>query len=240
MKQRNTLDKLIIFDLDDTLIDTSDLYWRVREEFIQFIDDSRYNKADFESIFEEMDTKNTVRFGLNPYRYELTMLEMYDLLNPGKIDGAITQKIKNMAGRILAEVPILIEGATDLLEWSKQNFTIALITRGASDIQKMKIKYYDLTKYFGEFIKIVDSKNEGVYLDFIASLGFSSNSTIIIGDSIKSEINPALKIGAVAIHYKYTHHSYHWIQEHNVRPVEKEYFEITRLADAKAVLTKYL
>lgn len=228
--------KLLIFDLDDTLIDTSDLYWNVRESFISYISDNNSNKQELENIFEKIDTQNTAIYGYHPKRYEITMLQMCNELN---IDLSIEQKatICSIANRIMNDVPNEIPGALDLLEWTYERYTLTLMTRGIDEVQNKKIKKYSLTKYF-KYIEIVDKKDEDKFLNLINKLGVQPSETVIIGDSIKAEINPALNIGAFAIHYQYTHHTYKWLQEHVDTHVGRHYFKTKSLKEVIEALKK--
>lgn len=235
MSNKSQSVKLIIFDLDDTLVDTSDLYWKVREAFIQYVLNAKYTRQQLEDIFEEIDTRNTKKFGYIPQRYEYTMVDMCVEL---KLDINEEQKlfIQNNARRILNEVPVLIPGALELLDWAKGKFKMALMTRGIDEIQNRKIQKYNLSQYFGEAIEIVDSKDETKFIKLIERFGVMNEQTVVIGDSIKAEINPALNIGAKAIHYKYAHHTYKWLQEHVDSPINNKYFIVTKLSEVREII----
>lgn len=230
---------ILIFDLDDTIQDTSDLYWRVRQEFISLLIQDGFGDKDLEKIFEHFDSVNTLRYGYAPIRYEITMLEMYEMLN-GFLPKDKIQEIKRIAKKIVSEIPKLIEGALELLDWTSTRFNLVLVTRGEPKVQLEKIKKHRLKRYFNTNIKVVPKKDENLYLQIIAAEGYKTREAIIIGDSLKAEINPALRIGAIAIHYLYTHHSYIWLQEHTERPVEGDYFQITHLLQAKDILSKFV
>ena len=231
---------LLIFDLDDTLIDTSDLYWRVREEFIAFIYNSKLDKFLLEEIFESIDTVNTRIHGYKPIRYNITMQDTFIRVFNRVPNEVEREKIRLISEKILLETPRLIEGAIELLEWSKEHFEIGLITRGRSDVQKRKIEHYNLSKFFGNKILIVEEKNADVYEQLIAHWDYAPKSTIIIGDSLKSDINPALEIGAEVIYYKYTHHTYKWLQEYTEEPISSKFHKIRKLSEAKSVLQQYI
>lgn len=227
--------KLLVFDLDDTLLDTSDLYWKVKEEFIQFIYKEGNDKDELRNQFEKIDTANMKEFGFSPIRYRYTMSQMFQAIF-GSVSQSEQDKIFQIANRIYSEVPRVIEGAIPFLDWAKDFFTIALLTRGEERLQRYKIDQRDLQKYFNDRIQIVDFKDEFIYREFINSLGFNCSDCTVIGDSIKSDINPALKIGATAILYQYTHHSYHWLQEHDAQPFANNYLRIVHLNQLKDLL----
>lgn len=229
----------VIFDLDDTLLDTSDLYWKVREEFISLMERDGFGDKDLAACFESIDSVNISKYGHSPERYKCTMLEMYRGV-AGFLTDKKTKEIIRIAKQISVEVPQLIDGALELLEWSKRHFRLALVTRGEPNVQMAKIDKHGLVKYFEENIEIVPRKDENLFAELIASAGYLPSQTIIIGDSLKSEVNPALRIGATAIHYMYSHHSYVWLQEHTEEPLNRNYFQISRLSQAKPILSKFM
>ena len=61
--------KLLIFDFDDTLVDTSDVYYRARKCFIQVLVKNGIDADIAVKTFEEVDSSNITKFGFSPNRY---------------------------------------------------------------------------------------------------------------------------------------------------------------------------
>lgn len=224
---------LIIFDLDDTLIDTSDLYWRVRSEYIKYISQFYFKDLDLIDLFEFFDTINSEKIGHDPNRYYSTMLDVVSYL--GLTDYVDLEYIHSISNDIKSMIPKLLPHALDLLKWVHGNYDLALITRGDSELQMKKIQHYELSMFF-PVIEIVPIKNSALFSKVITNTGHTPSNTVILGDSIKSDINPALEIGATAIHYMYSHHAYYWLQEHTDKPINDNYFKVSDLSQVRKYL----
>lgn len=222
--------RTVIVDLDDTLIDTSDVFWRARKCFVNLFHYSSLNDKTIIERFEKIDSENLSNYGHSPYRYRKSMLETYryfkndNLLNTFPFDIA---QIEKCGEKIYKEIPKKIEGADLLLEFLSENFNCILLTRGAEWLQVKKINYYNWKKYFSEII-IVNSKNTETYKMILNKNNLLSDFWVI-GDSIKSDINPAISSGMSAILYKYNHPNYIWEQEYDTPPLGAFYISDTLL-----------
>ncbi|MES2112507.1 MAG: HAD hydrolase-like protein [Bacteroidota bacterium] len=226
----------IIFDLDDTLIDTSDLFWRVREEFLFALNGSNIPTARIRRLFEAQDSKNMALYGFNPKRYGETMRDVYDKFVTNEVimpSDFIEGKIEELEKKIVTDIPPLIDGAIETLtKLQKLNYDLYLITRGPKEVQENKIKHHKLSRFFKEYL-IVEKKDSQLYRRFINERNASVSDSWIIGDSIRSDINPGLTIGAHCIYYFYEHDHYYWEQEHGDLPISRNFYQI---ADIRNVL----
>lgn len=232
--------KLIIFDLDDTLMDTSDLYWRAKNRFIKLLNDYNIDSEQADLTFERIDHENFHLLGHSPVRYRKSMLDTYAYyVEKGVLesDNLLENKIYDCGEMIRNIVPKLIDHAKESLAWCKGYFELALATRGVKYLQKKKIRHYNLDKFFSK-VEIVETKNKEFYYNLINESGYYPENVWIIGDSIKSEINPGLSIGANCILYKYFHPDYHWVQEHSSEPLSHDFYAINSLSEIKEILSK--
>lgn len=208
--------QLIIFDLDDTLIDTSDVYWRARSRFVDTMLRQGYDPAETVELFEEIDGVHMRQLGFSPHRYRLTMFATYKriLERRGEVSSnAIVEEIADAGQMIFDMTPNLIDGALQLLNWCFSRFALALVTRGDDSLQRRKIAALGIGHFFS-FIDVVELKTAESFLQMERQCGYSPRDTWIVGDSFRADIIPALEIGSKCILYKYKHHAYHWRQEH--------------------------
>ncbi len=231
-------DKLLIFDFDDTLVDTSDVYYRARKCFLKVLKENGIDPDEGVKMFEEVDSSHIKRFGFSPDRYGRSMLVTYDSIAKDKQLQKSKKAIKkiNSCGRLIfEEYPKLINGAHELLGWASENFILALLTRGIYELQIEKIKYVGISKYF-RCIEVVKDKNRLTVQRLIDSLEMKPADTWVIGDSIKSDINPGIEAGAKCILYLYTHHSYRWEQEYTGTKAKGPFYKATNLIEIKEIL----
>jgi putative hydrolase of the HAD superfamily len=209
-------DQLIIFDLDDTLVDTSDVYWRARTLFVKELARTGWNPDEITELFEEIDAGNIKSFGFAPDRYGRSMRATYNhFLQQHNIpaDPATLRTIESCGRVILESLPELIRDADILLKWASERCELALVTRGEPVLQTRKIEHTDLLHYF-RVVKVVADKDADTFIQVIRDMGSTSEKTWVIGDSIRTDINPGVMAGAKCILYRYKHHSYLWRQEH--------------------------
>src|SRR5262249_8222891 len=106
--------RFLVFDLDDTLVDTSDLYWRARRRFAEAFADRGIPQEEVIRRFEEIDTSHIETWGFVPERYEHSMRATYEVLiaeNLIRPDPSLEAVVKTAGGMIAQENPQPIKGA---------------------------------------------------------------------------------------------------------------------------------
>jgi putative hydrolase of the HAD superfamily len=229
---------LIVFDLDDTLLNTSNVYWLARKLFIEKLSEElQIDRSQLIEEFEKIDHLQMQKLKHSPHRYTRSMIETYKSVS-NKINHQISEQtlkeITNFGRLILKCTPETIQGAKEILDWASNNYFLALLTRGENSFQKKKLHKNELYKYF-DFIRVVPQKNSEVLEKFIKDLGFDCKKTWVIGDSLKSDINPGIAIGTNCILYEYKHPDYHWIQDHE-NVALGSFYRVSKLSDIKAIL----
>lgn len=93
----------------------------------------------------------------------------------------------------------LVDGARLVLDLlAEAGHKLVLLTQGGYDEQKYKVELHNLNEYFAEII-VVDKKTPAVYQNIMQRHAFAPSQTVVIGNSLKSEIAPALAVGAAAV-----------------------------------------
>lgn len=167
--------KFIIFDLDDTLLDTSHLYWSVKNDMLDlFCNLTEKNKNILDREFENIEHKNILIHGYSPERYKISAIE---LCKKYEIDN---KEIVCCAERIYLDYPEKISKSDQLLSWLQDKFKLALLTRGEESLQMKKIINSELNKYFDEkHIKVVPTKNSEIYASFLEQLSVDPSECIV-------------------------------------------------------------
>src|SRR5690242_3829579 len=102
------------------------------------------------------------------------------------------------AEEILEQPVELIEGVADTLEYLSQRHDLTLFTKGDPEEQKLKVDRSGLGIYFGH-TAIVKEKNAGAYRTLVSERRLATERTWMIGNSPKSDVNPALAAGLNAV-----------------------------------------
>jgi putative hydrolase of the HAD superfamily len=228
---------ILIYDLDDTLIDTSDVYYSTRKKFLYILGEQGISSEDALELFESIDTGNVEIYGHKPERYKISMLETYEVLCkkyqiPKSV--VVSKDLEKCGSAILEKMPELIDDAIALLSWGHKKYKQVLFTRGIESLQVQKIRYAGLSEFF-DIIKVVSTKNTDILKILLKEIGTEKYNCWVIGDSIKSDINPAIELGLNCILYLYEHHSYFWQQEYGYE-AKGSFYCVKRLLEVKDVI----
>lgn len=211
----------MILDLDDTLVDTSDVYYRARQRFARVMACVGFDPREAVREFERIDTDRITECGIGPERYGGTMLATYESLAASRgirICEAVRRAVERCGRTIFRRVPSAMPGADDFLRWARQRFVPHLVTRGVEDVQGRKLEKHAWKNYFAS-VHVVPRKSAAVFRNILDTIGAEPSESWFVGDSVKSDINPAIELGAPAILYLYSHPEYVWDQEYNEAPI---------------------
>jgi putative hydrolase of the HAD superfamily len=104
----------------------------------------------------------------------------------------------------------IIAGVTETLQYLAPKHHLIMMTKGNLTEQSSKIERSGLKEYFSA-IEIVAEKDVATYRSIIDKYGLAPDSSWMIGNSPKSDINPAIAAGLNAI---FVPHDNTWILEH--------------------------
>ena len=191
----------IIFDGDDTLWLVEPLYDAARKEAADVVASSDLDPRRWEQLEREIDVKNVERFGVTAQRFPTSCIEAYQALSieskrPAALE--IQQAIWKAANQVFSRRALMIEGAADIVASVRQTSRVALITKGERWVQEKRIQDAGMEDSFDR-IAIVPEKGPSEFEASLAALHANASRSWSIGNSLASDINPALSIGMSAI-----------------------------------------
>jgi len=195
----------LIFDADDTLWENNKFYIKAAESFFDICEDAGFNRNEVVKEFDDFELK-VVRekgYGSKNYIYILEYLfDYFQNLDHNKLirkdfDIIITE-FKNHANHPMPLLP----GVESTLKQLKEKYLLYVLTKGNIQEQKQKVTNSGLTHYFND-IFVVPEKDDKTYRSIIAENNWDVNECCMIGNSPKSDINPALRSGMYAIFIPY-------------------------------------
>lgn len=199
---------LLIFDLDDTLIHTHRVFMEITEAFLSkmaalgFADDNVYYTLD---AFDREAIENAGAYV--PWAFPKAMRLTYEFYCEKEFapyDAYVADELEALGMSFREAEYHLVEGAKDLLNLAADaGHYLVLLTQGGYDEQRFKVEQHNLGAFFEEII-VVDKKSPQVLQNIMERHGFSPRQTIVIGNSPKSDIAPALAAGAHPILVKVT------------------------------------
>ncbi len=199
----------LIVDADDTLWENNIYFERAFDEFVRFLDHSHLSAREVRDVLDEIESVNARIHGYGSLNFGRNLQQAYRHLAERDIDDRQLQTVMRIAERIMEQPLEIIEGVPETLEYLASRHDLTLFTKGHPEEQKLKIDRSDLAIYFGH-TAIVKEKNAAAYRALCAERRLDPRRTWMIGNSPRSDINPALEAGLGAV---FVPHANTWILE---------------------------
>jgi putative hydrolase of the HAD superfamily len=222
----------LVFDADDTLWENNIYFERAFDDFCSFLDHSKLNPAQVRDVLNEIELVNAKVHGYGSKNFGRNLQQAYRHLAERDIHISDLDHVMSLAERILEQPMEVIEGVEETLAELSKRHDLTLFTKGSADEQKMKVDRSGLGKYFAH-TAIVKEKNTAAYRLLAEERGFDPARTWMIGNSPKSDVNPALEAGWNAV---LVPHAHTWVLEHqDLRDGGERFRRVETFRDLKSV-----
>jgi putative hydrolase of the HAD superfamily len=188
----------LIIDADDTLWENNIYFEAAFDEFCAFLEHSRMTPAQIRAVLDEIELANAKVHGYGSLNFARNLAQCYQRLAEREILDGDLETVKGFALRILEQPVEPLPGVPETLEYLASRHDLVLFTKGHPEEQKLKIGRSGLGIWFGH-TAIVKEKDVASYRKLIQDLGWPLESSWMIGNSPKSDINPALEAGLNAV-----------------------------------------
>ena len=223
--------KTIGFDADDTLWYNERFFGEAQTALKILLQKYADEKIVSDAVLE-MQRENVVTMGYGIKSFTISMMEVALNLSNGKLDAKSMTEVISIGRNMMAHPVDFLPGVTDVLEELSSDYELVLITKGDLIDQERKVNMSDLGRWF-KHIEIVSEKQPMTYQTIFNRFG-SMNQSAMIGNSIKSDVVPAVLAGSWGIHVPY---EVTWDLELAEPMTEHErYFEAKDLAQASDII----
>lgn len=192
--------KVIAFDADDTLWSNEPFFQEVERKYTELLSEYGSSKEISAELFKtEMNNLECLGYGAKAFT--ISMIETALRVSHQQIPAAMIQQII-LLGKSLLEMPIeLLPGVEETLKALKAEgrYRLVVATKGDLLDQERKLKRSGLTPYF-DHIEIMSDKTEKEYTRLLQLLQVSPEEFLMVGNSLKSDIQPVLAIGGYGVH----------------------------------------
>ncbi len=188
----------LLIDADDTLWENNIYFEAAFEQFVSFLEHSTLTADEVRSILDEIELANSKVHGYGSLNFGRNLQECYRRLAGRAIRNEDLETVKGFALRILEQPVELMDGVAETLEYLASRHALTICTKGHEEEQKLKIDRSGVGVWF-EHTAIVKEKDRGAYQRLVAERGLEPAITWMIGNSPKSDINPALEAGLNAV-----------------------------------------
>ncbi len=206
----------LLIDADDTLWENNIYFERAIARFISFLNHHEFSGDQVREVLNDVERECIVKHGYGLHSFAHALVHTFERLSPVPVTAELhaqvmgfTRIIENHDIEFLPQVP-------ETLAYLSQKHRLILVTKGALEEQSGKVERSGVKQYFAS-VEIVAEKKPEVYAHLADKYECSHHSTWMVGNSPKSDINPALVAGLNAV---FVPHGNTWILEHEeVNPV---------------------
>lgn len=200
----------LLIDADDTLWENNIYFERAIANFISFLNHQEFSTEQVREVLNEVERDCIRKLGYGLHSFAHALVQTFEQLAVEPLTPALHETIHGFAHAI-AEHPVEVRpGVSETLRKLAAHHHLIIMTKGDIAEQTRKVEGSGLKPHFSA-VEIVAEKDAATYLDIAAKHSLPKPETWMIGNSPKSDINPALAAGINAV---FVPHDQTWILEH--------------------------
>ena len=187
--------KVIAFDADDTLWDCQGHFEEVEQHLYSLI--APYCENPKQELFNT-ESANMEDLGYGCKAFSISIIETALRVAGNDVSATQLKELLAHCKQLLHLPATPLPGVVETLE-KIDGYRKVVFTKGELQDQENKLKRSGLLKYFDD-LEITSNKTQREFLDLCEHQQIHPSELLMVGNSLKSDIAPALAIGAWAIH----------------------------------------
>jgi len=220
------------FDADDTLWENEQFFRLTQKRFTSLLADFA-DPADLSEGLLAAERRNLGRYGFGIKGFTLSMIETAIEVTNDRVPARVIRELIEAGQEMLCHPITLLPEVRETIGALNSAHTILLITKGDLLDQERKLAQSGLGDLF-DGVEIVSHKTPQIYRDVFARHGQGSARAMMVGNSLHSDVIPALEAGSWGIHIP---HTLTWELENAPAPTHRSRFrKIDRLGDLPALI----
>lgn len=196
----------LLIDADDTLWENNIFFEQAIERFIDLLEPLGFQRDYSRKILNETERRNIRQHGYGVASFGRSLEETYMKLASNMAKRETLAQVSLMVSELEAIPPKIMDGVPETLAYLSQNHRLILFTKGQPAEQAGKVEKSGLQNFF-EAIEITGEKDTTAYRDLVERHRIVKNLAWMVGNSPRSDINPAMDAGLNAV---FIPHSVTW------------------------------
>lgn len=224
----------LLIDADDTLWENNIYFERAIATFIGFLNHRDYSAADVRNALNAVERETILAHGYGLSSFTRSLITCFERLSTPPVTEENRERIRSFARSIAEQEIELLPGVSETLAELASRHRLILMTKGNHAEQADKLARSGLAPHFSA-VEIVVEKDPPTYRQVIARHELAPHSSWMIGNSPKSDINPALAAG---LHAVFLFHKDTWVLEHaevDPAPPGQHLLEIDSFAKLRSI-----
>ena len=200
----------LLIDADDTLWENNIYFERAIAAYVSYLDHLPHTPEQVREALNQAERETILTHGYGLTSFTQSLIACFEKLTEATANEHQQEQIRSFAQSIAEHEIELLPGVAELLPELASRHRLILMTKGSQAEQADKLVRSRLAEHFTG-VEIVAEKNPAAYAEVVAKYACAPHSTWMIGNSPKSDINPALAAGLNAV---FIFHKDTWVLEH--------------------------
>ena len=188
----------VLIDADDTLWENSLYFEQAFDEFVQLLDHPRLSSAEVREILDSIEIESIRVNGYGAKNFGRNMQQCFRLLAERPYTGDDARAVMQVADRIAEQPMKIFDGVEETLAYLAERHHVTLCSKGHPEEQNQKIDRSGLRRHV-DGCHVVREKDVATYRGLVEQTGREPRKTWMVGNSPRSDINPALAAGLGAV-----------------------------------------
>jgi len=227
---RQTPGQTLLFDADDTLWENNIYFEQAISSFISYLDHRTHTHEEVRDHLNHVERATIKKHGYGLKSFRKSLIACFEQLTDKPVTPEKHARIVSFAQSIADHEIELLAGVPGTIEDLATRHRCILVTKGDDVEQRDKLRRSGLAPHFAA-VEVLPEKNDAAYRELAHQHECDHGRTWMIGNSPKSDINPALAAGLHAI---FIPHGFTWVLEHEVvnqPPAGQHLLELASFAD---------
>jgi putative hydrolase of the HAD superfamily len=196
----------LLVDADDTLWENNIFFEKTIDHFIVQLEHLGYTLEYVRHILNETERLNIRQHGYGVRSFRRSLEDTYMKLAGNSARREIMTEIERITVELENTPPHIMDGVPETLAYLSKRHRLILLTKGEQAEQAAKVERSGLLSYF-DAVEIVLEKEASTYERMIEQFKIVKSHGWMVGNSPRSDINPALQTGLNAV---FVPHSATW------------------------------
>jgi putative hydrolase of the HAD superfamily len=190
--------EIIGFDGDDTLWANEPFYQDIEKKLCQLLKDYLPAKEVSAELFKT-EMSNLELYGFGAKAFMLSLIETAIRVSQKRVPASIIDQIIDLGKQLLSHPVQLLDGVAEVLTELKQRYKLIVATKGDLLDQQRKLTKSGLIHHF-HHIEIMSDKQSENYMELFRNVSVEPQKFLMVGNSMKSDIQPILQLGGNAVY----------------------------------------
>jgi putative hydrolase of the HAD superfamily len=200
----------LLIDADDTLWENNIYFERAIASFISFLNHKTHTVEQVREHLNLCERATIAAHGYGVESFRRSLVDCFEQLTESTITAERHAQIVSFTEAIASNEIELLPSVDQTLQELSQRHRLIMVTKGNEIEQTDKLERSGLRPWFSA-VEVLSEKNMAAYNALVATHQCDRGSTWMIGNSPKSDINPALAAGLNAV---FIPHDFTWVLEH--------------------------